>query len=91
MTAKKTAKRSAASNGLVAFSAIKPDEWCFEMYGKRGDTVLDLFGGSGSTLIACEKTERACCMMEMAPEYIDVIVARWEAATGQKAKKVAGA
>jgi len=47
--------------------------------------VLDLFGGSGSTLIACEKTNRKCYMMELDPHYCDVIVARWEKYTGKKA------
>ena len=47
--------------------------------------VLDLFGGSGSTLIACEQLERNCFMMELDPHYVDVIIARWENFTGQKA------
>lgn len=47
--------------------------------------VLDLFGGSGSTLIACEKTGRKCYMMELDPKYCDVIVKRWEEFTGNKA------
>lgn len=47
--------------------------------------VLDLFGGSGSTLIACEKTGRHCRMMELDPKYCDVIVKRWEEFTGNKA------
>jgi DNA modification methylase len=47
--------------------------------------VLDLFGGSGSTLIACEKTARNCRMMELAPQYVDVIVRRWQAFTGRDA------
>ena len=51
----------------------------------EGDIVLDLFGGSGSTLIACEKTGRACRMMELAPRYVDVIVRRWQDFTGQEA------
>lgn len=51
----------------------------------RGN-VLDLFGGSGSTLIACEKTNRRCFMMEIDPHYCDVIVARWEKYTGKKAE-----
>ena len=50
-----------------------------------GVAVLDLFGGSGSTLIACEKTRRRCFMMELSPAYCDVIVTRWENATGKKA------
>lgn len=47
--------------------------------------VIDFFGGSGSTLIACEKTNRKCFMMELDPHYCDVIVERWEKYTGQKA------
>jgi DNA modification methylase len=61
-------------------------EWCFENYGKDCNSVIDLFGGSGSTLIACEKTSRQCYMMELDPHYVDVIVARWENYTGLKAK-----
>jgi len=48
-------------------------------------TVLDLFGGSGSTLIACEKTARDCRMMELDPKYCDVIIKRWQDFTGQEA------
>lgn len=48
--------------------------------------VLDLFGGSGSTLIACEKVNRKCRMIELDPKYCDVIVKRWEDFTGQKAE-----
>ena len=47
--------------------------------------VLDLFGGSGSTLIACEKTARHCRMMELDPKYCDVIIKRWQEFTGQEA------
>lgn len=50
-----------------------------------GDCVLDLFGGSGTTLIACEETGRSCCMMELDPHYVDVIIQRWENMTGEKA------
>lgn len=49
-------------------------------------TVLDLFGGSGSTLIAAEKAGRKACLMELDPKYCDVIVARWEQYTGKKAR-----
>lgn len=52
---------------------------------KRGDTVLDLFGGSGSTLIACEKTARSARLMELDPRYVDVIVRRWQDFTGKRA------
>jgi DNA modification methylase len=55
---------------------------------KSGDIVIDCFGGSGSTLIACEKTNRKCYMMELDPKYIDRIVKRWEQYTGQKAEKI---
>ena len=57
---------------------------------KPGDIVLDLFGGSGSTLIACEQTGRKCYMMELDPLYVDVIIARWEKLTGQKAELIQG-
>jgi DNA modification methylase len=50
-----------------------------------GAMVLDLFGGSGSTLIACEQTNRSARLMELDPKYVDVIVSRWETLTGQKA------
>jgi DNA modification methylase len=52
---------------------------------KKGQLVLDLFGGSGSTLIACEKTGRQARLMELDPRYCDVIVKRWEDFTGKKA------
>jgi site-specific DNA-methyltransferase (adenine-specific) len=56
-----------------------------ENSSKRGDVVLDLFGGSGSTLIACEKTGRCARLMELDPHYADVIVRRWQDFTGQRA------
>jgi ParB-like chromosome segregation protein Spo0J len=52
-------------------------------YIKAGPVVLDLFGGSGSTLIACEKTNRKARLMELAPQYCDVIVKRWQDFTGK--------
>ena len=51
----------------------------------ENEKVLDLFGGSGSTLIACEQLNRKCYMMELDPHYIDVIIQRWENFTGEKA------
>jgi len=66
----------------------KPIELCerpIRHTTKNGDIVLDLFGGSGSTLIACEKLGRACRMMELDPKYVDVIVKRWQAFTGKQA------
>ena len=57
---------------------------------EHGDIVLDLFGGSGSTLIACEQTGRKCYMMELDPHYVDVIIQRWENLTGQAAELIKG-
>ena len=58
---------------------------------KAGQLVLDTFGGSGSTLIACEQMERKCYTMELDPKYCDVIIDRWETFTGEKAIKIEGA
>lgn len=54
----------------------------------EGDIALDLFGGSGTTLIACEQLHRKARLMELDPHYCDVIIARWEKLTGQKAIKL---
>jgi len=54
---------------------------------RAADIVIDLFGGSGTTIIACEQTDRVCYTMELDPKYCDVIVKRWETATGRKAVK----
>ena len=51
----------------------------------RGELILDLFGGSGTTLMAAEKISRKCCMMEMSPKYCDTIIRRWQNLTGQQA------
>jgi len=59
--------------------------WFFEQWGDGCETVADVFGGSGSTLIACEKTGRIARLMELDPKYCDVIVKRWQDFTGQKA------
>ncbi len=55
---------------------------------KRGDVVLDLFAGSGSTLISAMKTGRRAYLMELDPKFCDVIINRWEALTGERAKKL---
>ena len=70
---------------------MKPVELCEKAItnsSKRGDIVLDVFGGSGSTLIACEQLDRKCYMMELDPRYTDVIISRWENFTKLKAKKL---
>jgi hypothetical protein len=59
-------------------------EWCFARYGDPA-LVLDLFGGSGSTLIGCEKTNRKARLMELDPKYCDVIVTRWQDFAGKQA------
>lgn len=55
---------------------------------KRGDVVLDMFAGSGTTAIAAERTQRKARLIEIDPAYCDVIVKRWEAFTGRKAKRL---
>ena len=54
-------------------------------FTNEGDIILDVFGGSGSTLIACEQMNRTCYMMELDPHYVDVIIERWQNLTGEKA------
>lgn len=70
-------------------SYSKPVELCakyIRLYGKKN--ILDLFGGSGSTLIACEQLDRTCYMMELDTKYCDVIIQRFENFTGTKAVKL---
>jgi DNA modification methylase len=70
---------------------MKPIELCYKAIinsSKEGDIVLDLFGGSGSTLIASEKAKRKCLMMELDPKYVSVIIERWENMTGQKGQRL---
>lgn len=55
---------------------------------KEENIILDSFGGSGTTLIACEQLNRKCFMMEYDPHYCDVIIARWEKLTGKTAEKI---
>ncbi|MCT3602242.1 site-specific DNA-methyltransferase [Lactobacillus acidophilus] len=55
---------------------------------KSGDIVLDLFGGSGTSIMACEQDNRTCHTMEYDPKYVDVIIDRWEQFTGEKAKLI---
>ena len=60
-------------------------EWFVKRYSKEQDIILDLFGGSGSTLLGCEQLNRTCYMMELDTKYVDVIIDRWEKLTGGKA------
>lgn len=70
---------------------MKPIEliaYALNKSSKKDDVVLDCFGGSGSTLIACEQLNRKCYMCELDPHYVDVIIKRWENFTGKKAVKI---
>ncbi len=59
--------------------------WILRIYSNPGDVVVDMFGGTGTTLIAAERERRQARLMELSPAYCDVIVQRWEKATGQEA------
>jgi len=77
-----TVKRRKASP-----SNAKPIQLIEEIldFFSAGKSIIDLFGGSGSTLIACEKTGRINRSMELDPKYVDVIVRRWQQYTGKQA------
>ena len=82
-------RRGSSANEMLEFHATpKPVELCVDALldvTERGETVLDLFLGSGTTLIAAEKTGRACYGIEIEPRFMDVVIRRWELLTGQKA------
>ena len=59
-----------------------------KQWGNNANLIVDLYGGSGSTLIACEQLNRKCYIMELDPHYCDVIIQRWENLTGQKAVRI---
>lgn len=61
---------------------------CLKDCTKEGMVVLDVFGGSGTTIIAAEQLGRQARVMELDPHYCDVIIARWEKFTGEKAIKI---
>lgn len=91
----KSYSRALANRENKVHPTQKPIEllrWCIEDIAERNmervNTVLDLFGGSGSTLIACEQLDRTCYMMELDPKYCDVIIDRWQALTGERAVKL---
>lgn len=79
-------KRPTRSTEHPTMKPIDLISYPIECSSKPGDLVIDFFGGSGSTLIACETLERVCYTMELDPRYCDVIVSRWETFTGRKAK-----
>jgi DNA modification methylase len=78
-------------DGNKSHPTMKPVELitnAIQNSSKEEDIIIDVFGGSGSTLIASEKTNRTCFMMELDPRYTDVIIKRWEEYTGNKAQKI---
>lgn len=81
-----------SQNGADARNRVHPTQKpitllvdIIEQWGKDCVNIIDLYGGSGSTLIACEQLDRTCYMMELDPKYCDVIIKRWENFTGEKA------
>jgi hypothetical protein len=78
-------KRTAKNDLHPTMKPVELIEKALEDASKPNNLVLDLFGGSGSTLIACEKLGRKARLMELDPKYCDVIVKRWEDFTGKKA------
>jgi site-specific DNA-methyltransferase (adenine-specific) len=77
----------------AAHPTMKPVDlfaYLIQNSSKEGDIVLDSFGGSGTTIIACEGLKRQACVMELDPAYCDVIIRRWQDATGQKAVREDG-
>lgn len=81
-----------SQNGADARNRVHPTQKpitlladIIEQWGKDCVNIIDLYGGSGSTLIACEQLDRTCYMMELDPKYCDVIIKRWESLTGEKA------
>ena len=78
-------KRTAKNDLHPTMKPVELIEKALEDASKPNNVVLDLFGGSGSTMIACEKTGRKSRLMELDPKYCDVIVKRWEEFTGKQA------
>lgn len=69
----------------ITMKPLSVISWAIERAKEKAMLIVDLFGGSGSTLIACEQLDRTCYMMELDPKYCDVIIKRWEKFTGEKA------
>jgi DNA modification methylase len=78
-------KKPAANRLHPTMKPVELIERALRNSSKAGDRVVDLFGGSGSTMIACEKTGRESSLMELDPKYADVIVKRWQDFTGRQA------
>ncbi len=78
-------KRPSRSEQHPTMKPVELFAYQIKCSSKKKDIVLDLFGGSGTTIIACEQTERCGYLMELDPKYCDVIIKRWETLTGEKA------
>ena len=79
-------EKPAANRQHPTIKPVELIERALRNSSKAGDCVLDLFGGSGSTLIACERRERNARLLEIDPRYVDVIVRRWQEYTGNLAQ-----
>lgn len=80
--------RPSVSKEHPTMKPVKLFDYQIQNSSKAGDIVYDSFGGSGTTIIACEQNGRAAYVMELDPRFVDVIIARWEELTGEKAVKV---
>jgi len=81
-------RKNEFSNIHAATFPIEFPTFFIKNFTNENESVLDLFGGTGTTLIACEQLNRKCYMMELDPIYVDVIIDRWETFTGKKAEKI---
>lgn len=88
-----TVIRAEKINSAFLHPTVKPQSlltYLIKNSSRSGENILDLFGGAGSTLIACEQLNRRCFMMELDPKYADVILQRWETFTGEEATLIEG-
>ena len=76
------------ANIHAATFSIDFAKYFIETFTNETNDIIDLFGGTGTTLIACEQTKRNCFMMELDEKYCDVVVKRWEDYTGLKAERI---
>lgn len=83
-----TVERPSSSEAHPTMKPLALVERALGNSSRAGDVVLDTFLGSGSTLIACERTGRVCYGMELDPHYCDVVLMRWEAFSGMKAERI---
>jgi DNA modification methylase len=79
-------KKPAANRQHPTMKPVELIERALRNSSKAGDMIADFFGGSGSTLIACERRERSARLLELDPKYVDVIVRRWQEYTGKSAQ-----